>query len=198
MISFIRGRVIEVRLTSLVVDLNGIGYEVTVAPEIASAALPASEIELFTSLVVREDSWTLYGFRNSDARTLFEELQSVTGVGPRVAHSLLSFFRPEELRIAIASEDSASLEKVPGIGKKVASRMILELKDRFRDSRANLKSATGAWRENLTRALTGLGYSAREAERAIESVVSDLGSDPGESDISELLRLALARAKASG
>jgi Holliday junction DNA helicase RuvA len=195
MISFLRGRVIELNLTSLVVDLNGIGYEVIIAPEIANAISLGSEVELFTSLVVREDSWTLYGFSSPDARTLFDELQGVTGIGPKVAHSLLAFFGPEELRQAIASSDSAALERVPGVGKKVASRIILELKDRFSQSRSNLKITSGKWREDLLRALTGLGYSTREAERAIDATINELKLDPAKTDLSELLRQTLTRAR---
>jgi Holliday junction DNA helicase RuvA len=195
MIAFIRGQVLEIRLTSLVIDLNGMGYELIVAPEIANSATRGSQIELFTSLVVREDSWTLYGFRTVDAKTLFEELRGVTGIGPKVAASLLAFFQPDELRGRIAESDSAALESVPGIGKKVASRIILELKDRYSQGRSTKSVGAGKWRENLIRALTGLGYSAREAERAIERTVGELPQDPAEIEISELLRRTLATAR---
>lgn len=195
MISFLRGQVIEIKLTSLVLDLNGLGYEVIISPDIANSVRPGAELELFTSLVVREDSWTLYGFQDADSRTLFDELQSVTGIGPKVAHSLISFFGPDELRGAIAASDNGSLEKVPGIGKKVASRIILELKDRYTDNRSVNQVTGNKWREDLSRALTGLGYSPREAERAIEKTFSEAMENPEELDISELLRRTLARAR---
>lgn len=197
MISFLRGRLIELRLTSLVLDLNGIGYEVIVAPEIANSLTIGAEVELFTSLVVREDSWTLFGFRSPDARTLFEELQGVTGIGPKVAHALIAFFRPEELRLAIANGEASSLERVPGVGKKVASRIILELKDKYGDGRLSAQNVSGKWRDNLMRALTGLGYSNREAEHAIDLTIAELEVDPANVEISALLRQALARARDS-
>lgn len=197
MISFIRGRVLESHLTSLVVDVNGLGYEVTVAPDIASGTSATAEIELFTALVVREDAWILFGFRNPDARNLFHELQSVSGVGPKVAHSLLSFFRPDELRIAIGDGSTKSLEQVPGIGKKVASRIILELRDRYADAAQGKRNATGKWREDLTQALIGLGYSNRQAETAVESMLADLQVEPESLEIAELLRRTLAQTRVS-
>lgn len=195
MISFLRGRVIETHLTSLVVDVNGLGYEVTVAPEIASSATKNLEIELFTALVVREDAWTLFGFRNSDARNLFHELQSVTGVGPKVAHSLLSFFRPDELRIVIGDGSAKSLEQVPGIGKKVASRIILELKDRYPNAAHGRRGSTGKWREDLLQALIGLGYSSRQAEAAVDAMLGELEVEPASLEIAELLRLTLVQTR---
>lgn len=197
MISFLRGRVIEAHLTSLVVDVNGLGYEVVVAPEIANGATKNAEIELFTALVVREDSWTLFGFRNSDARNLFHELQSVTGVGPKVAHSLLSFFRPDELRIVIGDGSAKSLEQVPGIGKKVASRIILELKDRYASAVHGQRGSTGQWRADLLQALIGLGYSSRQAEGAVDAMLGELEVEPAKLEISELLRLTLAQTRAT-
>ena len=194
MISFLRGRVIEAHLTSLVVDVNGLGYEVVVAPEIANGATKNAEIELFTALVVREDSWTLYGFRSSDARSLFEELQSVTGVGPKVAHSLLAFFRPDELRMTISDGNLAALEKVPGIGKKVASRIVLELKDKYGGGSRKNSARSGKWRENLSQALVGLGYSQREADSAIDAAITD-DMNPSEEDLAELLKRTLTKAK---
>jgi len=194
-ISFLRGRVIEAHLTTLVVDVNGLGYEVMVAPEIANGATKSAEVELFTALVVREDSWTLFGFRNSDARDLFHELQSVTGVGPKVAHSLLSFFRPDELRIVIGDGSTKSLEQVPGIGKKVASRIILELKDRYANALHGQRGSTGKWRADLLQALIGLGYSSRQAEGAVDAMLGELEVEPAKLEISELLRLTLAQTR---
>ena len=121
MIAQLTGSVIDVRLNRLVVNVSGLGYEVIVAPELASETKIGDLLTLHTSLVVREDAWTLYGFSSTDAKTLFEELQSVTGIGPKVASALLAVYSPEELKSAIASQDNAALERVPGIGKKVAS-----------------------------------------------------------------------------
>jgi Holliday junction DNA helicase RuvA len=194
MIALLRGRVTEIRLTSIIVDVSGVGYEVKVAPDIASGTEVGREIEIATSLVVREDSWTLYGFRSSDARSLFEELQSVTGVGPKVAHSLLAFFRPDELRMTIGDGDLAALEKVPGIGKKVASRIVLELKDKYGGGSRKNSARSGKWRENLSQALVGLGYSQREADSAIDAAITD-DMNPSEEDLAELLKRTLTKAK---
>jgi len=185
----------ESNLTSLVVDVSGLGYEITVAPDIASNASVGVEIELFTALVVREDAWILFGFRNPDARNLFHELQSVSGVGPKVAHSLLSFFRPDELRIVIGEGSAKGLEQVPGIGKKVASRIILELKERYADLPKGRRSATGKWRDDLLQALIGLGYSNRQAESAVDAMLSELDQEPSVLEISELLRRTLAQTR---
>jgi len=118
MIAHLSGSILDVRLNQLVIDVGGIGYQVTVAPELAAESRVGQSISLHTSLVVREDSWTLFGFRNADAKNLFEQLQSVTGIGPKVASALLAVYQPEELRSAIAAQDNAALERVPGIGKK--------------------------------------------------------------------------------
>lgn len=195
MIAQIRGTVLEVRLNLLTVDVSGIGYEVIVAPELAAEIRVGETISLFTSLVVREDAWTLYGFESTDAKTLFEQLRSVTGIGPKVASTLLSVFAPNDLRIAISSEDNAALERVPGIGKKVASRIILELKDKFGVGIRNKNALSGPWRTQLISALTGLGYTNKDAEQALESALLAIGKTPSEADLPELLKLALAQSR---
>lgn len=196
MIAHISGRVLEVRLTSLIINVAGIGYEVNVAPEIASSSNKGDEIELFTSLVVREDSWKLYGYRSADARDLFEELQSVSGIGPKVAHSLLTVFAPLELQGIIGTGDQLALERVPGIGKKVASRLILELRERYNTGKSRVAN-TGRWRDSLMEALTSLGYSAKDAERSIDQTVKALDGDPSAIELSELLRRTLANTRNS-
>ena len=196
MIAHISGRVLEVRLTSLIINVAGIGYEVNVAPEIASSSNKGDEIELFTSLVFREDSWKLYGYRSADARDLFEELQSVSGIGPKVAHSLLTVFAPIELQGIIGTGDQLALERVPGIGKKVASRLILELRERYNTGKSRVAN-TGRWRDSLMEALTSLGYSAKDAERSIDQTVKALDGDPSAIELSELLRRTLANTRNS-
>ena len=196
MIAHISGRVLEVRLTSLIVDVSGIGYEVNVAPEIASTSIKGDEVELFTSLVVREDSWKLYGYRNANARDLFEQLQSVSGIGPKVAHSLLTVFAPDELTGIIGMGDQLALERVPGIGKKVASRLILELRDRYNTGKSRTANS-GRWRDSLMEALTSLGYSAKDAERSIDQTIKALDVDPSTIELSELLRKTLANTRNS-
>lgn len=195
MISHLSGSILDVRLNQLVIDVAGIGYQVTVAPELAADSRVGQSISLHTSLVVREDSWTLFGFSNADAKNLFEQLQSVTGIGPKVASALLAVYQPEELRSAIAAQDNAALERVPGIGKKVASRIILELKDKFGGGYRSKSSLSGPWRTQVIGALTGLGYSAKEAESALDDVLSDFGRSPTEADLPEMLKLALAQSR---
>lgn len=195
MIAQLTGSVIDVRLNRIVINVSGLGYEVIVAPELASETKIGDSLTLFTSLVVREDSWTLYGFTSTDAKSLFEELQSVTGIGPKVASALLAVYSPEELRTVIASQDNASLERVPGIGKKVASRIILELKDRFGGGFRTKSSLSGPWRNQVVGALTGLGYSAKEAEAALDDVLTEFGRTPTQEDLPEMLKMALARSR---
>ena len=195
MIAHLSGSILDVRLNQLVIDVAGIGYQVTVAPELAADSRVGQSISLHTSLVVREDSWTLFGFSNADAKNLFEQLQSVTGIGPKVASALLAVYQPEELRSAIAAQDNAALERVPGIGKKVASRIILELKDKFGGGYRSKSSLSGPWRTQVIGALTGLGYSAKEAESALDDVLSDFGRTPSEADLPEMLKLALAQSR---
>ena len=195
MIAQLTGSVIDVRLNRLVVNVSGLGYEVIVAPELASETKIGDLLTLHTSLVVREDAWTLYGFSSTDAKTLFEELQSVTGIGPKVASALLAVYSPEELKSAIASQDNAALERVPGIGKKVASRIILELKDKFGGGYRTKSSLSGPWRNQVIGALTGLGYSAKEAETSLDEVLSEFGRTPTNEDLPEMLKMALARSR---
>jgi Holliday junction DNA helicase RuvA len=195
-IAQIAGSVLEVRLTSIVVNASGIGYEINVAPDLASKIAVGDEIALYTSLVVREDSWKLFGYKSADARDLFNELQSVTGIGPKVAHSLLNVFDAEKLQSIIGSGDQLALEQVPGIGKKVASRLILELRERYNTGKSK-NTASGKWRDSLTDALISLGYSAKDAERRIEETISELDVDPASVELSELLKRSLAGARSA-
>jgi holliday junction DNA helicase RuvA len=195
MIAHLAGTILDVRLNQLIVEVSGIGYQVTVAPELAAESRVGEKISLHTSLVVREDSWTIYGFSNSDSKNLFEQLQSVTGIGPKVASALLAVYGPDDLRNAIAAQDNAALERVPGIGKKVASRIILELKDKFGGGFKSKSTLSGPWRAQVIGALTGLGYSTKEAESALDDVLSDFGRTPTESDLPEMLKLALAQSR---
>lgn len=195
MIAQLKGAVLEVRLNQLVLDVGGVGYQLTVAPDLAAKQSLGTVISLHTSLVVREDAWTLFGFEELESKLLFEQLQSVTGIGPKVASALLSVYSPTELQAAISAQDNAALERVPGIGKKVASRIILELKDKFGVSYKNKDAITGPWRNQVIGALTGLGYSNKEAEIAIDAAVSAFGRAPTESDLPEILKTALTQTR---
>lgn len=193
MIAQIRGTVLDVRLNLITLDVSGLGYQVIVTPELAASTQVGQTLTLFTSLVVREDSWSLFGFDSHEGKSLFEELQSVTGIGPKVANALLAVYQPNDLRAVIAAQDNAALERVPGIGKKVASRILLELKDKFSAPIKSKSSLSGPWRNQIIGALTGLGYSSKEAEVALENALQLLGRSPSEKDLPEILKLALAQ-----
>jgi Holliday junction DNA helicase RuvA len=156
-------------------------------------------ITIFTTLVVREDSMTLFGFLDAQERDLNETLQTVTGIGPKVALAITGALSPDELARAIASDDIATIEKVPGIGRKGAQRLILELKGKLlSDAAPSPQQKSSPVREQLIAALTGLGFTAKESDNAINSTFSHLseeGRDPSEFDVSELLKMTLQSGK---
>lgn len=202
MISLLSGTVRSIHSDRLIVEVGGFGLSVLVTPATATQVSLGSQIQLFTSLVVREDSLTLFGFVNEESRSLFELVQTVSGVGPKVALSILGALTPEDLSRAIAQEDIGAIEKVPGIGRKGAQRMILELKGKLSDlSHAQLyKGHQPAWREQLSSALVSLGFSPKESDNAISAVVTDLqgdGIDPAGVELGELLKRTLASGKSS-
>lgn len=202
MISLLSGTVRSINSDRVVVEVGGFGLTVLVTPVTTTQVTLGSQIQLFTSLVVREDSLTLFGFINEESRALFELVQTVSGIGPKVALSILGALTPEDLGRAIAQEDIASIEKVPGIGRKGAQRLILELKGKLSDlsTAAQYKGHQPAWREQLASALVSLGFSPKESDAAISNVVSALQADGVEAsklELSELLKLSLASGKSS-
>ena len=202
MISLLNGTVRSVSSDRLIVEVGGFGVSVLVNPQTSAQATLGAQIQLCTSLVVREDSLTLFGFINDESRTLFELVQTVSGIGPKVALSILGALTPEDLGRAIAQEDVAVIEKVPGIGRKGAQRLILELKGKLSDlsTGQSYTSHQPAWREQLTSALVSLGFSPKESDAAISNVVSELHTndvDASTLDLSELLKLTLASGKSS-
>ena len=202
MISLLNGTVRAISSDRLIVEVGGFGVSVLVNPQTTSQATLGAQIQLYTSLVVREDSLTLFGFINDESRTLFELVQTVSGIGPKVALSILGALTPEDLGRAIAQEDVAAIEKVPGIGRKGAQRLILELKGKLSDlsTGQSYTSHQPAWREQLTSALVSLGFSPKESDAAISNVVSELQTndvDASTLDLSELLKLTLASGKSS-
>jgi Holliday junction DNA helicase RuvA len=202
MISLLSGPVRAIHSDRLVVEVGGFGLSVLVTPATSTQVTMGSQIQLFTSLVVREESLTLYGFVHEDARSLFELLQTVSGIGPKVALSILGALTPEDLGRAIAQEDIAAIEKVPGIGRKGAQRLILELKGKLTElsHSQSYKGHQPAWREQLSSALVSLGFSPKESDGAISNVVASLQSDGVDAstlDLSELLKLTLASGKSS-
>ena len=158
-----------------------------------------SVITLSTTLVVREDSMTLFGFHDPRDRDIFEMLQSVSGIGPKVSLAITGALTAEQLTHAIAAEDIAAIEKVPGIGKKGAQRLILELKGKLvSDQPISAVTTHSAVRDQLLAALTGLGFSAKESDVAINATfthLSEEGQSPSSFEISELLKLTLQSGK---
>jgi Holliday junction DNA helicase RuvA len=192
MIAFVRGHVAEVSLDSAVIEVGGLGIQVLCAPATLAGLRVGEPVRLPTSMVVREDSLTLFGFADDDERVLFELLQTASGVGPRLAQAMLAVHGPDALRRAVATEDLVGLTAVPGIGRKGAQRIVLELKDRIGAVPATpspVESSRGsAWREQVQGALLGLGWSVREADAAVEAVAEQAVEPP---DVPALLRAAL-------
>lgn len=188
MIAHVRGTVATLTLNSAVIDIGGLGHHVMCTPATIAALRLNTEVTLWTTLVVREDSLTLYGFADADERAMFELVQTASGVGPKVAQAMLAVLPPDRLRTAIASSDHATLTKVPGIGKKGAERIVVELKDRVGAVTTTTAPSAAAWRDQVHEALVGLGWSAKDADASIERVAADVGEAP---DVSAILRDAL-------
>jgi holliday junction DNA helicase RuvA len=184
MIASVRGRVVAVSPDGAVVEVGGVGLAVVCTPTTLAGLRVGEEARLATSLVVREDSLTLYGFLDDDARGLFELLQTASGVGPRLAQAVLAVHAPDVVRKAIATGDTATLTRVPGIGKKGAERLVLELRDRIgsigggADIAYTLPVAGLTWAEQVRQALVGLGWSPNQADQAVSAVAAELGEAP--------------------
>ncbi|MFY9913750.1 MAG: Holliday junction branch migration protein RuvA [Nocardioidaceae bacterium] len=200
MIAFVRGTVSAVFVDSAVIEVGGVGILVMCTPGALATLQVGHEATLATSMVVREDSLTLFGFSDYDERGLFELLQTASGVGPKLAQAMLAVHGPDELRRAVVTEDLVSLCKVPGIGRKGAQRVVLELKDRIgaptADGRPVHDSMRGGddWREQVRAGLLGLGWSTKEADAAVDSVApmaAESLSDGEPAPVAELLRAAL-------
>jgi holliday junction DNA helicase RuvA len=184
-----------------VIEVGGVGLLVQCTPGTLAQLRTGDRARVATSLVVREDSLTLYGFGSEDERNTFELLQTASGVGPRLALAMLAVMTPDALRRAVAAEDLAALTSVPGIGRKGAQRIVLELAGRLGaetgpaiPAAANGASAAGAmaWRDQVRAGLVSLGWQVREADQAISAVEPDLAADPGEQpDVAIALRAAL-------
>ncbi|MFC8920009.1 Holliday junction branch migration protein RuvA [Streptomyces sp. NPDC047821] len=195
MIAFVSGPVAALAPTTAVIEVGGIGMAVQCTPDTLSALRVGQEARLATSLVVREDSLTLYGFADDDERQVFELLQTASGVGPRLAQAMLAVHRPDALRLAVATGDEKALTAVPGIGKKGAQKLLLELKDRLGEPLGSAPAVgapvTASWRDQLHAALIGLGYATREADEAVAAVTPQAEAAGGAPDIGRLLKAAL-------
>lgn len=192
MIASVTGRVAAIGPEGAVVEVGGVGLLVQCAPGIIATLRPGATATLHTALVVREDALTLYGFATADERGLFELLQTASGVGPRLAQAILAVHAPDAVRRAVATEDVAALTLVPGIGRKGAQRIVLELKDRLggpETSEPVTSTAEAGVRTQVREALLSLGYAAREADEASRALPAD-ETDPGVALKSALRTLA--------
>jgi Holliday junction DNA helicase RuvA len=201
MIAFLTGRVAARGAGSAVIDVGGVGMTVQCTPSALSRLHVGEEGTVATSLVVREDSLTLFGFADDDEKNLFEQVQTASGIGPRIALAMLAVHSPDSLRQAVATEDTAALTRVPGIGKKGAQRIVLELRGKLDapvmtdgtlppvDAR-NGASPNGAWRGQVVSGLVNLGWSAKDSEAAAAAVAAEAEDT---SDVTVLLRSALRK-----
>ncbi|MYV41560.1 Holliday junction branch migration protein RuvA [Streptomyces sp. SID1328] len=194
MIAFVSGTVAALAPDSAVVEVGGVGMAVQCTPDTLAKLRVGQEARLHTSLVVREDSLTLYGFADDDERQVFELLQTASGVGPRLAQAMLATHRPDALRRAVATADEKALTAVPGIGKKGAQKLLLELKDRLGapiGAPAVGAPVSQGWRDQLHAALIGLGYATREADEAVTAVTPQAEAAGGAPQVGQLLKAAL-------
>ncbi|BFU43735.1 Holliday junction branch migration protein RuvA [Krasilnikovia sp. MM14-A1004] len=174
MIASVRGVVATIAPDSAVIEVGGVGLAVQCAPGTLAGLRAGAEARLATSLVVREDSLTLYGFADDDEKHLFELLQTASGVGPRLAQAVLAVHAPDAVRRAVSGGDIAALTRVPGIGKKGAERLVLELRDKI----GVVPQADGAaggvlrgdWQEQVRQGVVALGWSAAQADQAVAAI----------------------------
>ena len=178
MIASVRGVVAAIAPDSAVIEVGGVGLQIQCAPGTLAGLKAGVEARLATSMVVREDSLTLYGFADDDEKHLFELLQTASGVGPRLAQAVLAVHQPDAVRRAISGGDLAALTRVPGIGKKGAERLVLELRDRIGavpggpDAPAGL--LRGDWQDQVRQGVLALGWSATQADQAVAAVAETI------------------------
>ena len=200
MIAHLSGSVAGVSPDGAVIDVGGFGLRVQCTPGTLASLRPGEPARVATSLVVREDSLTLFGFGTDDERNVFELLQTASGIGPRLALAMLAVHSPDALRRAVAAEDIKALTMVPGVGNKGAQRIILELKDRLGapgelaghgDGTGPARRAEPSWRDQVQSGLVNLGWSARDADAAVDAVEADSGDQTP--DVATALRAALRK-----
>jgi holliday junction DNA helicase RuvA len=204
LIAHLRGTVAAVAPDGAVIEVGGVGMRVQCTPGTLATLKLGDPAQVATSLVVREDSLTLYGFGSEDERNVFELLQTASGVGPRLALAMLAVHSPDALRRAVSTEDLGALTMVPGIGKKGAERIVLELRDRLgppgESASAGLPGIRPQqgpqWRDQVQSGLVNLGWAARDADQAIAALEEDgtIGAANGETvDVASVLRAALRK-----
>lgn len=201
MIASVAGTVVAITGEVAVLEVGGVGLAVQCTPSTLATLRTGTEARLATSLVVREDSLTLFGFATDDERATFETLQGVTGVGPRLAQAVLATHSPDSVRAAVATEDVGALTLVPGVGRKGAQRLVLELKDKLGSVATSAtvlqlpgRDGPGVWRDQLRSALLNLGWGNREVDEALAAVGPEaeaslaVGDTP---DVAALLKTCL-------
>ena len=202
MIAHLRGTVAGVAPDGAVIEVGGVGMRVQCTPGTLATLKLGEPVQVATSLVVREDSLTLYGFGSDDERNVFELLQTASGVGPRLALAMLAVHSPDALRRAVATEDLGALTMVPGIGKKGAERIVLELRDRLGPPGSGDGLPSGRapqrapqWRDQVQSGLVNLGWQARDADAAIAALEDEGSIDAGQGavDVATVLRAALRK-----
>lgn len=189
MIAAVRGEVLDIALDHAVIEAAGVGYKVMATPSTLASLRRGADARLVTAMIVREDSMTLYGFADGEARDLFTMLLGVSGIGPKIALACLAVYDPTALRRAVADGDVSALTRVPGIGKRGAERMVLELRDKIGSPAGAVAAPNGhGVRQPVVEALVGLGFAVKQAEEACDKA---LAGDP-EADTSNALRAALS------
>ena len=200
MIAHLNGTVAGVSPDGAVIDVGGVGLRVQCTPDTLASLKQGERARVATSLVVREDSLTLFGFASEDERNIFELLQTASGIGPRLALAMLAVHSPDALRRAVAAEDLNALTMVPGIGKKGAERIVLELRDRLGapgdygavGTGRVVRTAEPSWRDQVQSGLVNLGWSVRDADAAVTAVEAEANGGPAP-DVASALRAALRK-----
>jgi Holliday junction DNA helicase RuvA len=201
MIDHLVGTVTGIGPDGAVIEVGGVGLRVQCTPDTLASLKPGEAARVATTLVVREDSLTLFGFGSDDERNVFELLQTATGIGPRLALAMLAVHSPDALRRAVATEDLNALTMVPGIGKKGAQRIVLELAGKLGDTGdavashgpAGVRPVASSWRDQVQSGLVNLGWSARDAEAAIVAVEAEHAEAGSVPDVPTALRAALRK-----
>ncbi|MFI6866506.1 Holliday junction branch migration protein RuvA [Nocardia sp. NPDC050406] len=194
MIASVRGEVLEIGLDHAVLEAAGVGYRLNATPATLATLTRGEESRLYTAMIVREDAMTLYGFADTEARDLFGLLQTVSGVGPKLAMAVLAVLEPEALRKALAESNIAALTRVPGVGKRGAERMVVELRDKVNlvpvqsGPPGSPVPVTTPVRDQVVEALIGLGFGAKQAEPAVDAILAE---EP-DAGTSQTLRAALS------
>lgn len=195
MIASLFGTIRSLKLDQAVIEVNGVGYQIQITAKTAGELSVGRDYQVFTSMIIREDSMSLYAFIENDERELFELVQTVSGIGPKVALAITAAMSIEDFAHAISNKDDIAISAVPGIGKKGAQRLILELSGKLDFSHPANKTVSYSWRDQLIDALTGLGFTRKQAEQSVNEISAHRDSkELNAMSPSGLLKLALSHA----